>query len=65
MHARLIGIANINKANMAAPADHEPLTQHELDEFVDERVSDNYRLLSNLLEELKREREQLLLRVSV
>ena len=49
---------------MAAPAD-EPLTQHELDEFVDERVSDNYRLLSNLLEELKSGREQLLLRVCV
>ena len=40
------------------------LTQKQLDEFANERLGDNYKILPDVLCELEREREQLILRVS-
>ena len=39
------------------------LTQKQLDEFANERVGDNFKILPDVLGELEREREQLALRV--
>lgn len=40
------------------------VSQKQLDEFVNERVGENFRILPGVLEELKKERDQLLLAVN-
>ena len=39
------------------------LSQKQLDEFVDERLGENFKILPDVLDELKKERDQLLLAV--